>query len=505
MEPHHLLLDMNAVVHATVRQNRFTSRTTIRDVIAAVKRFLKVFPPSETLILVFDGAAPIAKLKTQKERRAGMPSPHAVSHPPPPSPHPSDSCSSVVASQRYNYDYCGTEVQLLREEILSGSEFLLACEDAVRCALDDVGEDGGELGGLPGRTIIISGCAEAGEGELKMSSIIRELWLKQRREETYTGNDVFVVVGNDSDLALIGIACTPYTHYYMVDPVDLAITSVGKLFDHWMGSVPNGRLPAELLPSFRIDFVLLMLLGGGDWYEGIGGRTTQLWRRYRDLRINGGYYRKSLIQGEAFNINVEFIRAVMDVKPSRHHVTRLSKIKQATLRGTSSLTPAAVESGVELLKGAMWALRSIVGGQCFDYGFRVYPKDPTTGTLKAAVHVKKLAERIRPASSAPLPLFAPLEQCIAVLGKRGRFSSEIWRAMTTVNADGGEKLTHSRSITYLLTQVRLLMAGVDTQRLTAAERTLLNVQHRNLCGAGECAQEAVTFMSFTHSAPSNGN
>ncbi|RNF09381.1 uncharacterized protein Tco025E_07006 [Trypanosoma conorhini] len=483
----HLLFDMNAVVHSVIRGSAFTSRKTIGEVAAAVRRLMQRFPPRKTLVLVFDGAAPVAKLKVQKERRASMPSPQRPLEPPP-----------AATSARYNYDYEGTEVPLVREEVVAGSEFLLACEDALRKSL--VPGDGGRVpAGVPaGCAVVVSGCEDAGEGELKISSILRALWLEQRRKEAYTGDDVIVVVGNDSDLALVGIACTPYSHYYMVDPADCTITAIAELYAHWRKGAANGLLPLELLPSYRIDFVFLKLLSGGDWYEGIAGGSKHLWRRYRELRGNGGYFRRSLIRGEDFTVDVEFLRAVMNVKASPHHALRQSKIKQATQRGGACLSQGAVENGVELLKGAMWALKSILLGQCFDYDFRVFTKAPTLGMLRAASGVKRVAERIRPSSTAPLPLFSPLEQCLAVMGNRGRYSAELLRALATACPDGGERLTRSQSVSYLKSEVRRLMGAVDRDKLTAGERGLLQLRHADFLNGGCVLQGTVTCMSHTY-------
>ncbi|KAH9593054.1 putative 5-3 exonuclease [Trypanosoma melophagium] len=489
IEPHHLLLDMNAIVHSVIKNNNFTSRKIIEELIVSIKRILMLCPPTETFALVFDGSAPIAKLPLQKERRAAMKSPKLALQP-----------SNSKTGSKYNHDYLETEVKLQREEILTGSEFLLACEDAVRSALNLANTNGQSLELKPDCTIIFSGCTEAGEGELKISSILREIWIKQEETNKYTGEDIIVVIGNDSDLALIGIACTPYKSYYLVDPIDFAITAIGELLEHWIRSVPNGRLPLELLPSYRIDFLFLTLLSGGDWFEGIANSSRQLWRKYRDLRLNGGYYRRSLISGEHFDIDVELLRAVMDVKTSIYSNGRLSKIKQITMRKVSPLPPAAVEGGVELLKGAMWALKSIAGGQCFDYNFRVQPKDPTLGMLKAAAYKKGVADSIRPVSTSPIPLYSPLEQCLAVMGKRGRYSAEMIRALTTVSENGGEKLTLSRSTSYLLTQIRLIMAEVDTTKLSLAENELLKTQHRAPSVDGDKKYPSITFMSYKYSS-----
>lgn len=493
MKPDHLMVEMNALVYSTISGSKFTSETVVKHVIASVQRLVRLLPPSQTLALVFDGVAPVAKIPIQKERRAGLPTLSSSSS------LLSSSSSDAATRLEYNHDYIGKEVVLAREEVISGSEFLLACEDALRALMVNGSLGAGACGKGPGgfRTII-SGCEEAGEGELKISSIIREIWIRQTREGTYTGDDVIVVVGNDSDLALVGIACTPYREFYMVSPTEFVITGISKLFEHWLKDVSKERRHSELLSSYRIDFVFLMLLAGGDWYTGIGRDATCLWRQYRELRLEQTFCKRPLISGESFTVDVELLRAVMNVKAPSHNVRNVSKMKQFLAKKASSLSPGTVNDGVELLKGAMWALKSIIFGRCFDYDFCVFPKNPTISALKAAAHLKGIAARVQPESAAPLPLLAPLEHCLAVMGKRGRFSPEIWRALTTVNADGGKKLTQSCTTAYLVSQVRLLMDHVDRDQLTPAELRLLKTHHRAVCEEDGTEQSAVTFMSYEY-------
>ncbi|CBH17049.1 hypothetical protein, conserved [Trypanosoma brucei gambiense DAL972] len=475
----HLLLDMNAIVHYIVPTNVFTTKSVIEGVVEAVRKLISAFPPSETLVILFDGVAPCAKLQTQKTRRASYNKRH------------SSECTSSL-ELRYNHDYIGQEISFSREEIIAGSEFLLACEDAVRCAFGI----GGEFCVPPGEgrnyTIIMSGCAEGGEGELKVVCVLRTIWLEQRKSQTYTGDDEIIVVGNDSDLVLVGVACTPYTKFTIVDPRDYVLTDVGELFKHWGSSSPGNQIRPDLLPSYRIDFVFLMLLSGGDWFEGIGKVALVFWRRYRELRLHCGYFKRSLIRGEGFDVDIEFLRAVMAVKDVSSPAKYMSKIKQMTMK-ESPLSREAIEEGVELLKGAVWALRSIVAGQCYDYKFRAHTKKPTAGMLKGASHVKGLLGKIRPVSESPLPCFSPLEQCIAVLGLRGRFSSPIHMVIKEGSVNQGEKLTNSFSSEFLLDETRRLMSQVKVDELTAAEQDLLQVRHMRFL---ESEDGKITFMSF---------
>ncbi|KAG8346047.1 hypothetical protein TRVL_03131 [Trypanosoma vivax] len=493
MKTNHLLLDMNAVIHATLRESKFSSDSVIRDVVEAVRKLVLGFPPSDTLVLVFDGATPVAKIRTQKERRSAFQVPMGDSE-----------TTSALEGLKYNHDYARRAILLDRAEIITGSEFLLACEDALREALiSQLGSaDGGASDNAPRYSTVLSGCDEAGEGELKIASFIRRLWIRQRRTGTYTGDDAFVLVGNDSDLALVAIAGTPYRNYSIISPNDYSMTAIAELFEHWRKSVPTGTMTEEFLPSYRIDFVFILLLGGCDLFEGIGDTSVLLWRRYRDLRANGGYFNRSLVHGGALKLDVELLYAASDamMTPSRTHTK--SRIRR-TLPRSSTVSKESAANALRLLKATLWALASILHGQCVDYGFLELSSITNIGSLKAAAAMKAAANLGVPKSSHPLPCLSPLEQCVAVLGRRGRFSTEIQRVFKNDTNDNGLTITRSTSVSYLVKEVRNLITKVDTSKLTRGERQLLMVQHGSL-GDREEAEgvagndcDTLTFGSFS--------
>lgn len=128
------------------------------------------------------------------------------------------------------------------------------------------------------------------------------------------------------------------------------------------------------------------------------------------------------------------------------------------------------------------------------------------GSLRAAAQVRGLSRKIgcdaaegaangkvEEVTRSVGPVFAPLEQCIAVLGIRGRFSLELSRAIRVSTKDDGHRLTTSTSIGLLTETVKNIMASVDTSRLTEAERRL---SHCPSAGAKDDDEDVAAFMGL---------
>ncbi|KAK7201762.1 XRN 5'-3' exonuclease N-terminus [Novymonas esmeraldas] len=479
VNPRHLLIDMNAVLHVAYDASAPTTAATLRAVAAKVDELLSKVRPHDTLTLVYDGVAPLAKLKTQKERR------HSLSvHPPRPATSAVGGGSSrrvshgaVSVSPWYTCDPVRGEVPLHREEITCGAEFVLACEEYVTAHLQR------QRAQHSWSTLSVCGCREPGEGEVKIASLVRWLWARTAADGTYSPDDAVTLVGNDSDLALVAMVSVAYSYFTLIDPFDLSLTSLRELMDHWSQAVPNPPLPAALLPSYRIDFVFLMLLSGDDYYDGIRGDSVALWRRYRHLRANEGFFRRALVSGPHLGLDLELLRAVLARTGSMTaQLARVPRNKRKTtkalLRGGGGGGGGSAKDGTELLKAALWGLRSYVCGRCPDFGFLAQQEGPpSVGSLRAAVQARGLERRLAcDAAGMTEHIFTPLEQCLAVLGIRGRFSVALNNAIRAATPDDGHTLTTSTSISLVTETVKSIMAAVDTARLTEAERLLSRVQ-----------------------------
>ncbi len=84
MEVNNLYLDCNSIIYDAVRSIDFTKNTEddgiteikldshqriFRNVIAKIEEYISIVAPNDTVIVAFDGVAPVAKLEQQRERR----------------------------------------------------------------------------------------------------------------------------------------------------------------------------------------------------------------------------------------------------------------------------------------------------------------------------------------------------------------------------------------------------------------------------------------------------
>lgn len=152
----HVAIEMNQILHSNLR-GCHDPQHFISKVFCAIDSLLRHVTPTETLILVFDGPAPFAKMQTQRNRRQSSPD------------------ASLLTPGTYFMD---TTVDMLLCYIL---------QRAKRPALANV-------------TVYVSGPTNPGEGELKIVDWVNTIM------PSY--NDSIVICGSDSDL-IIQVTETP--------------------------------------------------------------------------------------------------------------------------------------------------------------------------------------------------------------------------------------------------------------------------------------------------------
>ena len=69
---HHLCIDMNQFLHSSFRRTA-SSQHFVAKVYNGIDKILSTVKPQSTLVLVFDGSAPFAKMQTQRLRRSSHP------------------------------------------------------------------------------------------------------------------------------------------------------------------------------------------------------------------------------------------------------------------------------------------------------------------------------------------------------------------------------------------------------------------------------------------------
>lgn len=399
-EVQHLFFDMNSLLHTSYNRARPTVSATLSAVSTLIETILIKYKPSLTLSFVFDGPGPIAKLRTQRERR-----------------------KSMLASDH--------SLELSPAVIAAGSPFVLSCESMVEDVLLPKLVTGTKSLKLPkGLRINMSKTSEAGEGELKIVRKLQEIYSEQLADGSYCGKDRIFIFGNDSDLVLCCIATTMFHNYYVVNPFSLLTVDVGELMTHWLKNNANQLLPLNVVATFRLDFVFIMLLAGGDYYRGIEGTAVDVWRKYRDARLEGGFYRTSLVIFPECNLNRDFLLAILapDTRTFMRHYTG-SKNKMKQVKEQHSNSKASPEKGVHLLHGALWVLAGIVNGGCVHYGYCPPAASDTMSTTTSHVRAAlKLKASFKPPVATMetgedgKPL-TPHQAFVAVVGHRGYLES----------------------------------------------------------------------------------
>lgn len=422
----HLLLDMNSVLHLCYSRQSPTFHSTIQLTIQHVKRFIDKYRPKYSLVFAFDGPAPISKISEQRHRRA----------------------KSVM---------CNEKMELNDAEIIAGSAFMLKCEEALEQELGRIIESRSSL-----QNVQIIGSRVPGEGEAKISQELLRLYRFQVTTNTYTAADRIMLVGGDSDLILASIACTPYHNFYLLNPYTLVVTQIGELMSHWVNAVPNRQLHLDYLPSYRKDFVFLMLLAGGDHFTGVEDDAVALWRNYRKLRADGGFFRQSLLHPNG-EIHWEFFRQIVSRNQAQRQLYHNHKKNKKKV--SESCPP---EPGLQLLRGARWSLHTLFGHGCSDYHFAVREGIPKMASLRSAL-TSGTSKSVSKVSVSDAPPLTPLQLFVAALPRQEFLPRAIDEELTS------EQLTKFRSMTsstMIAKFVRELFDKADLSKLTPLQQRL---------------------------------
>lgn len=455
LRPAHLIFDMNSVIHSAFD----SSQTSLTSWIASLKAFIATLmsyvTPTKTIFVACDGVAPLAKLLHQRQRRKRL----SVSN--------DFLTDDAVATRKMN--------NVVGQEITAGSPLLAVMEEEIVSWLLDY-----QVEHLPHVSLFSSPSNESGEGEIKISCFIRR-WCG---ENPTACSDSFTIIGNDSDLVFVGLLATLVQEVHVIHPTTLDITSISPLLRHWALTVPNPPLHPDLLKSYRIDFTYIMLLSGSDYYNGVGPNVRYIWKEYRRLRANGGFYTNSLIRyADDFDVDTHFLRTILE-NASRN-------VQHGSKSHNLKIDPAQGES---LLCSAMWVLQTMVDGSCINpnyfsvLGNNKAGRSVSIQSLSEAAKKRGIARKIIEVTRVPEwlvsefcsdltdpvchYLLSPFEQYIAVMGLRGRYSAEV-KAKIIMLDDRGAALTSSESIKAILHSILDLRKRINVNRLLPCEQKLM--------------------------------
>lgn len=204
-------LDCNSIIYDSYAKldpnilNEDTGSIIINNTISKIEEYIQLIQPQRRIIIAFDGVAPVAKLKQQRERRF------------------KSWFQSDVVNGMTN-DECNKTTVWDKTAITPGTIFMRELNTRIRQHFS--------LNSkiiVSGLQIIVSGSDEVGEGEHKIFKYIRE-----HPEEHTEENNTFIY-GLDSDLIMLSINhlyCCPNIYLFRETP-------------HFIQSISNELEPNE--------------------------------------------------------------------------------------------------------------------------------------------------------------------------------------------------------------------------------------------------------------------
>jgi len=176
-----LYLDCNSIIYDAYYNLDFdkttdnVSKTIIQNVISKIEHYIKTVEPTKTVIIAFDGVAPVAKLEQQRLRRYK-------------SDYQNEIVNGIFKTKKKSWDTTA---------ITPGTQFMTELNETVFKAFNqqktlDMGL----------QNIIVSGSNQVGEGEHKIYDFIRKNTQKHLYETT-------VIYGLDADLIMLSLNHLP--------------------------------------------------------------------------------------------------------------------------------------------------------------------------------------------------------------------------------------------------------------------------------------------------------
>lgn len=182
-----LYLDCNSIIYDAYNKLNFdtltdsVSKTIIQNVITKIEYYIQTIEPSKTVIIAFDGVAPVAKLEQQRSRRYK-------------SGYQNEIVNSIFNKKK---DLRNKSESWNTTAITPGTKFMFDLNESVTKAFDN-----NKTLKLGLEEIIVSGSNQIGEGEHKIYDYIR------KNPEKHS-NETVVIYGLDADLIMLSINHLP--------------------------------------------------------------------------------------------------------------------------------------------------------------------------------------------------------------------------------------------------------------------------------------------------------
>jgi 5'-3' exonuclease len=249
-----LYLDCNSIIYDAYSKMEFNKLTEsvaisiIRRVILKIEEYISVIQPSQTVIIAFDGVAPVAKLEQQRSRRYKSWYQNEVSR---------------LIFKKETDDAWNTTA------ITPGTKFMAELNDLVAKHFDKA-----SFTKLGVNKIIVSGSNRVGEGEHKLFDFIRQNPVKHYSDTT-------VIYGLDADLIMLSINHLPICPKiylfretpHFIQSIDRTLEpdanyylDIPELTSELINCMNNGReLSSEQQRNTVYDYIFLCFFLGNDF------------------------------------------------------------------------------------------------------------------------------------------------------------------------------------------------------------------------------------------------
>jgi len=425
LEADHVYLDMNEILHKVLQSlgRGADLESFVEALTARLDNIFQLVTPTQSVFLAVDGAAPAAKIATQRCRRRDRVKSAAASA-------PSNGKQRRAAAR----DEASRGV-ITKNMLTPGVPFMAKITTALVQYCTSTFGLAGTLSGrrhkeLPGGIrATVSGADCGGEGEHKiLSAILRN---------SAGGKGVHAVIGSDSDLLIMPLGQRSISSQVRVvrflPKKVLSVLNVGALGRHLKDQMKQisataavasrpAKNTALLSPSeqelgLRRDFVFIALLRGDDYLPPLDcdRDPANLWAcylRWRPKHPDAGLVGKAREGADANASN-----------SGEHLALRRAQLISfmTCCAGASAISPVTVEDDTtakvaSYLGGLLWCLETYASNCCPDVAFK-FPGSLVGGACARTIaeHVPVLCEdKLETCRRASLPL-GPLTAAVATL------------------------------------------------------------------------------------------
>jgi hypothetical protein len=317
----HVLIDMNQLLHITLRRSKSDDHALIL-LLKELDKCLSIAKPTKSIVLSFDGPPAAAKLATQRRRRYGIITRNVrkkqrvnlliqkglIAN----TTSTTMSTTTIVTTkERKKHKMNREELEELTLSITPGTQFMERAENAVLYwAWQRLSNVHGKMQ-LQNCRIYVSPSSVPGEGEVKLLDWLFQagkfttISSKNKGERRWRGRgggeiggkspiikrgDSVAIMGGDSDLVLEGLIIPPsITHnVFVILPSGNSRSYAISLWETTLtlrSFLSDAKLSIDDTMRIRTDLVLLLIMNGNDYLPKLRGSSgfNKLFHTYLSL------------------------------------------------------------------------------------------------------------------------------------------------------------------------------------------------------------------------------